>query len=58
MSIQYLLSDVVIDVVLLYFNLTFTIWLCSIPLTLEWSPSAPHDLILTGCHDGTVNDSY
>ncbi|XP_020260323.1 uncharacterized protein LOC109836741 isoform X1 [Asparagus officinalis] len=26
----------------------------SIPLTLEWSPSAPHDLILAGCHDGTV----
>nr|XP_029117775.1 uncharacterized protein LOC105035387 isoform X3 [Elaeis guineensis] len=26
----------------------------SIPLTMEWSPSAPHDLILAGCHDGTV----
>ncbi|XP_042502346.1 uncharacterized protein LOC122079721 [Macadamia integrifolia] len=26
----------------------------SIPLTLEWSPSFPHDLILAGCHDGTV----
>ncbi|KAG1348026.1 hypothetical protein COCNU_06G018550 [Cocos nucifera] len=26
----------------------------SIPLTMEWSPSTPHDLILAGCHDGTV----
>nr|XP_043610155.1 uncharacterized protein LOC122581903 [Erigeron canadensis] len=26
----------------------------SIPLTLEWSTSAPHDLILAGCHDGVV----
>ncbi|KAK1276570.1 hypothetical protein QJS04_geneDACA011783 [Acorus gramineus] len=26
----------------------------SIPLVIEWSPSAPHDLILAGCHDGTV----
>ncbi|KAL8204972.1 hypothetical protein R6Q57_010595 [Mikania cordata] len=26
----------------------------SIPLTLEWSASAPHDLILAGCHDGMV----
>ncbi|KAG0473222.1 hypothetical protein HPP92_015079 [Vanilla planifolia] len=26
----------------------------SIPLTLEWSPSGSHDLILVGCHDGTV----
>ncbi|KAD5803066.1 hypothetical protein E3N88_14426 [Mikania micrantha] len=26
----------------------------SIPLTLEWSASAPHDLILAGCHDGVV----
>ncbi|XP_042476421.1 uncharacterized protein LOC122058061 [Macadamia integrifolia] len=26
----------------------------SIPLTVEWSPSSPHDLILAGCHDGTV----
>ncbi|KAK6944015.1 hypothetical protein RJ641_025117 [Dillenia turbinata] len=26
----------------------------SIPLTLEWSSSFPHDLILAGCHDGTV----
>ncbi|KAK1426015.1 hypothetical protein QVD17_14682 [Tagetes erecta] len=26
----------------------------SIPLTLEWSTSAPHDLILAGCHDGLV----
>lgn len=26
----------------------------SIPLTLEWSTSAPHDLLLAGCHDGTV----
>ncbi|KAF6166036.1 hypothetical protein GIB67_012933 [Kingdonia uniflora] len=26
----------------------------SIPLTLEWSPSLPHDLLLVGCHDGTV----
>ncbi|CAL9779747.1 unnamed protein product [Musa acuminata subsp. burmannicoides] len=26
----------------------------SIPLTVEWSPSMPHDLILAGCHDGTV----
>jgi general transcription factor 3C polypeptide 2 len=26
----------------------------SIPLTLEWSTSAPHDLLLAGCHDGMV----
>ncbi|KVI07947.1 uncharacterized protein LOC112515196 isoform X2 [Cynara cardunculus var. scolymus] len=26
----------------------------SIPLTLEWSTSSPHDLILAGCHDGVV----
>ncbi|KAK8970178.1 hypothetical protein KSP40_PGU009666 [Platanthera guangdongensis] len=26
----------------------------SIPLALEWSPSASRDLILAGCHDGTV----
>ncbi|XP_077230496.1 uncharacterized protein LOC143863652 isoform X1 [Tasmannia lanceolata] len=26
----------------------------SIPLTVEWSTSAPHELILAGCHDGTV----
>uniref|UniRef100_A0A452ZXF3 General transcription factor 3C polypeptide 2 n=2 Tax=Aegilops tauschii subsp. strangulata TaxID=200361 RepID=A0A452ZXF3_AEGTS len=25
----------------------------SIPLTVDWSPS-PHDMILAGCHDGTV----
>lgn len=25
-----------------------------IPLTLEWSTSSPHDMILAGCHDGTV----
>ncbi|KAI3924850.1 hypothetical protein MKW98_031101 [Papaver atlanticum] len=26
----------------------------SIPLTLEWSRASPHDLIVAGCHDGTV----
>ncbi|PKA57401.1 hypothetical protein AXF42_Ash013589 [Apostasia shenzhenica] len=26
----------------------------SIPLALEWSPSASRNLILAGCHDGTV----
>ncbi|KAI5055514.1 hypothetical protein GOP47_0029035 [Adiantum capillus-veneris] len=26
----------------------------SLPLTIEWSPSPPHDLLLVGCHDGTV----
>lgn len=26
----------------------------SIPLTVEWSTSPPHDLILAGCHDGMV----
>ncbi|KAK3043542.1 hypothetical protein RJ639_002121 [Escallonia herrerae] len=26
----------------------------SIPLTVEWSASSPHDLILAGCHDGVV----
>ncbi|RLN23131.1 uncharacterized protein C2845_PM07G29300 [Panicum miliaceum] len=26
----------------------------SIPLTVDWSPSPPHDMILAGCHDGTV----
>ncbi|XP_027173234.1 uncharacterized protein LOC113772936 [Coffea eugenioides] len=26
----------------------------SIPLTLEWSASSPHDIILAGCHDGVV----
>ncbi|XP_071701635.1 uncharacterized protein [Rutidosis leptorrhynchoides] len=26
----------------------------SIPLTVEWSTSYPHDLILAGCHDGVV----
>uniref|UniRef100_A0A7N0UA81 Uncharacterized protein n=1 Tax=Kalanchoe fedtschenkoi TaxID=63787 RepID=A0A7N0UA81_KALFE len=26
----------------------------SIPLTVEWSASFPHDLLLAGCHDGTV----
>ncbi|KAL5725203.1 hypothetical protein ACHQM5_008372 [Ranunculus cassubicifolius] len=26
----------------------------SIPLTVEWSSSSPHDLLLVGCHDGTV----
>ncbi|CAI0549829.1 unnamed protein product [Linum tenue] len=27
----------------------------SIPLTVEWSYSRPHDYILAGCHDGTVD---
>ena len=27
----------------------------SIPLTLEWSASSPHDMILAGCHDGVVH---
>ncbi|XP_049932696.1 uncharacterized protein LOC116246208 isoform X2 [Nymphaea colorata] len=26
----------------------------SIPLTLEWSRAVPNDLLLVGCHDGTV----
>lgn len=26
----------------------------SIPLTVDWSPTPPHDMILAGCHDGTV----
>ncbi|CAI0549826.1 unnamed protein product [Linum tenue] len=26
----------------------------SIPLTVEWSYSRPHDYILAGCHDGTL----
>ncbi|XP_048503667.1 uncharacterized protein LOC104898392 isoform X3 [Beta vulgaris subsp. vulgaris] len=26
----------------------------SMPLTVEWSASPPHDLILAGCHDGVV----
>ncbi|KAL5862326.1 hypothetical protein ACOSQ3_003613 [Xanthoceras sorbifolium] len=26
----------------------------SIPLTVEWSTSHPHDFLLAGCHDGTV----
>ncbi|XP_073220876.1 uncharacterized protein [Cicer arietinum] len=26
----------------------------SIPLTVEWSVTPPHDYILAGCHDGTV----
>ncbi|CAN4121359.1 unnamed protein product [Withania somnifera] len=26
----------------------------SIPLTVEWSASPPHDMILGGCHDGVV----
>ncbi|CAM8931303.1 unnamed protein product [Rhodiola kirilowii] len=26
----------------------------SIPLTVEWSASFPHDLLLAGCHDGMV----
>ncbi|XP_058003414.1 uncharacterized protein LOC110639382 isoform X2 [Hevea brasiliensis] len=26
----------------------------SIPLTVEWSISCPHDYLLAGCHDGTV----
>ncbi|XP_043687934.1 uncharacterized protein LOC122639171 [Telopea speciosissima] len=26
----------------------------SLPITVEWSPLSPHDLILAGCHDGTV----
>ncbi|PIA40487.1 hypothetical protein AQUCO_02500296v1 [Aquilegia coerulea] len=26
----------------------------SIPLTVEWSTASPHDLLLAGCHDGTV----
>ncbi|KAJ7294694.1 hypothetical protein O6H91_Y239400 [Diphasiastrum complanatum] len=26
----------------------------SIPLTVEWSTSKPHDMLLAGCHDGTV----
>lgn len=26
----------------------------SIPLTVEWSAFSPHDLIVAGCHDGTV----
>ncbi|KAL8132039.1 hypothetical protein AgCh_007796 [Apium graveolens] len=26
----------------------------SVPLTVEWSASPPHDLILAGCHDGVV----
>ncbi|KAL6614133.1 hypothetical protein ACP70R_036403 [Stipagrostis hirtigluma subsp. patula] len=25
-----------------------------IPLAVDWSPSPPHDMILAGCHDGTV----
>ncbi|MCO5601243.1 hypothetical protein L7F22_055362 [Adiantum nelumboides] len=26
----------------------------SLPLTIEWSSSPPNDLLLVGCHDGTV----
>ncbi|XP_050206147.1 uncharacterized protein LOC126655853 isoform X2 [Mercurialis annua] len=26
----------------------------SVPLTVEWSTSYPHDYLLVGCHDGTV----
>ncbi|XP_015901975.2 uncharacterized protein LOC107434962 isoform X2 [Ziziphus jujuba] len=26
----------------------------SIPLTVEWSTSPPHDYLVVGCHDGTV----
>ncbi|XP_074292131.1 uncharacterized protein LOC141618983 isoform X2 [Silene latifolia] len=26
----------------------------SMPLTVEWSASPPHDLLLAGCHDGVV----
>ncbi|PSS23600.1 General transcription factor 3C polypeptide like [Actinidia chinensis var. chinensis] len=26
----------------------------SIPLTVEWSASSPHDFLLAGCHDGVV----
>ncbi|XP_027936826.1 uncharacterized protein LOC114191681 isoform X2 [Vigna unguiculata] len=26
----------------------------SIPLTVEWSVTSPHDYLLAGCHDGTV----
>ncbi|KAG0585438.1 hypothetical protein KC19_2G011500 [Ceratodon purpureus] len=26
----------------------------SIPLSVEWSTWAPHDMLLVGCHDGTV----
>ncbi|KAF3973842.1 hypothetical protein CMV_002774 [Castanea mollissima] len=26
----------------------------SIPLTVEWSASPPHDYLLAGCHDGTI----
>ncbi|XP_050380080.1 uncharacterized protein LOC126797498 isoform X2 [Argentina anserina] len=26
----------------------------SIPLTVEWSTSPPHDYLIAGCHDGTV----
>ncbi|KAL6145625.1 hypothetical protein ACLB2K_056311 [Fragaria x ananassa] len=26
----------------------------SIPLTVEWSASPPHDYLIAGCHDGTV----
>ncbi|KAF3776474.1 hypothetical protein EJ110_NYTH48179 [Nymphaea thermarum] len=28
----------------------------SIPLTLEWSRAVPNDLLLVGCHDGTIQD--
>lgn len=28
-----------------------------LPLTLEWSPCAPSNLLLAGCHDGTVSQT-
>lgn len=33
---------------------TYFFFLYSIPLTVEWSAFSPHDLIVAGCHDGTV----
>jgi len=36
------------------FNLVHHLISHSIPLTVEWSVTSPHDYLLAGCHDGTV----
>lgn len=55
------LKNVLCTMLLIY---VFLDWLCcliysvllfhSIPLTVEWSVTPPHDYLLAGCHDGTV----
>lgn len=47
-------SQIHIPVNFMTLSIFLTCLFYSIPLTVEWSASPPHDYLLAGCHDGTV----